>query len=422
MATITVPYEGQEKRFEIADGSLLSLFDYPRVPDPTAAEERAVVERALRAPIGSAPLSALAKRGQRVVILVDDWTRPTPAFKVLPVLLEQLSAAGCSEGDISIVVAKGMHRKLSRADMEQKVGKEVLSRFEVSNHDPNANLVHLGQSSRGTPVYINRTVVEADLRISVGSIVAHPIAGFGGGAKIIVPGVAGHDTIHHNHSQADHPKVTIGCVDGNPIREDMEDIARMAHLDLMVNTILTPAKKIHDAVAGDVVLAHREGVGRYLKTYGTQIKEAADIGVVGATPRDGTFGHATFALYAALPMVRPGGTIILAAPCTDGPGSKEDRTNFRELASLAPEKLMALIKAGEISASGGAFDYAYSKAVNKYQVVLVSDRYSRTQAEELGVGYGATLQEAVDEAIAAVGPQARVSVMPSGGLTLPIVM
>ncbi len=420
MPTITVPYAGGEKSFEIADRALLSVFDYAGVESPTPAQEQAAVERTLAEPIETAPLAALARGGKRVAILVDDWTRPTPAYKVLPVILGQLADAGCADDDISIVFAKGMHRELSREEMAQKAGEAVIQRFQAANHDPHGNLVELGESVGGTPVFINRTVAEADLRIAVGSIIAHPVAGFGGGAKIVVPGVAGHETIHHNHGRCNDPNVTIGRVEGNPVREDMEDIARMAGLDMVVNTVLSPSLEIVDAVAGDVVAAHREGVSRYRRIYGAEIQEQAEVGVVGAGPRDATFGHATFALYAGAAMVRPGGSLILVAPCNDGPGSKEDRLSFKEQAATSPEGLMARIRSGEISASGGAFMYVYSKTVNSYHVVLVSDRYSEGDADDLGLGYGAALQEAVDSALSAAGAGGRASVMPSGGLAVPI--
>jgi nickel-dependent lactate racemase len=419
MPTISIPYGDSEKCFEIAERRLLSVFDYPQIAHPAPAQEAAAVEAALARPIGADPLATLAGPGKRVAILVDDWTRPTPAYKVLPIVLRQLSAAGCADEDISIIIAKGMHRALSREEMAQKVGSEVLARYAVANHDPHGNLVHLGASPSGTPVFINRTVVEADLRIAIGSVVAHPIAGFGGGAKIVVPGVAGHDTIHNNHCLADHPNVTIGCVDENPIRRDMEDIARLAGLDMIVNTILSPRLEIIDAVAGDVVAAHREGVARYRRLYGVTISEQAEVGVVGASPRNGTFGHAVFALYAGAAMVRPGGTLILVAPCSDGPGSKEGRQSFRQQAATSPSALMARVKSGEISASGGAFMYVYAKTVSRYQVALVADNHSRGDAEDLGLGYGATLQEAVDGALGSAGADARASVMPSGGLAVP---
>lgn len=420
MRTVSVPYAASEKRLEVADSDLLAVFDYPGIARPTPEQERATVERALERPIGAEPLARLARPGKRVVILVDDWTRPTPAHKVLPAILERLIEAGCSEADISVVFAKGMHRRLSHEEMVRKVGREVVARLDVANHDPHADLVDLGKSPAGTPVLINRRVVEADLRIAVGSVMAHPIAGFGGGAKIVVPGVAGHETIHNNHCRADDPNVVIGRVEGNPIRADMEDIARMARLDLIVNTILSPGLEIVEAVAGDVVAAHREGVARYRGLYGVAIEELAEVGVVGASPRDATFGHATFALYAGAAMVKPGGSLILVAPCNDGPGSKEDRLGFREQAALPPDELMARIQAGEISASGGAFMYVYAKTVSRYRVALVSDNYSRSEAEDLGLGYGATLQEAVDDALSSAGPAARVSVMPSGGMAVPV--
>jgi nickel-dependent lactate racemase len=419
MRRISVPYNQSQKTFEVPDARLLAVFDYPRVGKPTLDQERAAVEKALANPIGSSPLADLARPGKRIAILVDDWTRPTPAYRILPVLLERLAAVGCEDKHISIIIAKGMHRRLSREEMAQKVGKDVVERFEVNNHDPHDNLVELGKSPSGTPVFINRTVVEADLRIAVGSVVAHPIAGFGGGAKIIVPGVAGHGTIHNNHCLSNHPSVTIGCVDGNPVRKDMEDIARMVHLDMIVNSILSPRLEIVDAVAGDVVAAHREGVRRYRAIYGVDIREQAEVGVVGASPRDGTFGHAVFALYAGAPMVRSGGALILLAPCNDGPGSKEGRQSFKKQAATPPDQLMTRIKAGEISASGGAFMYVYAKTVSKYRVVLVADNHTRDDAEDMGLGYGATLQEAVDDALTAAGAQARVSVMPSGGMSVP---
>jgi len=303
--------------------------------------------------------------------------------------------------------------------MEQKVGKEVVEGFEVENHDNNTNLLSLGKSKRGTPVWINQTVVEASVRIAIGSICAHPVAGYGGGAKIIVPGVAGGETIHVNHSRCDHPNVTIGIMDGNPVREDMNDIARIARLDFIVNTILNPQKEIIRVVAGDVLMAHKEGVEFYREIYGAQSDKLADIVVVGASPRDATFGHATFALYAGMPMAKAGGTLILVAPCTEGAGSKAGRESFRELAKMPPNELMTLIRKGDVPASGGAFDYCYSKAMNRNRVVVVSDNYSESEARDLGVGYASSVQEAVDNALADMGKDAQVGVLPVGGLTVP---
>jgi nickel-dependent lactate racemase len=305
--------------------------------------------------------------------------------------------------------------------MEQKVGKETVERFQVENHESDTNLSPLGKSKQGTPVWINQTVVEADVRIAIGNVCAHPVAGYGGGAKMIVPGVAGIETIHANHSLCDHPNVTIGVTEGNPVREDMNDIGRIARLDFIVNTILNPQNEIVRAVAGDVVSAHKEGIKLHNEVYGAKADEAADIVVIGASPRDATFGYATFALYAGVSMAKAGCILILVAPCTEGPGSKAGRESFRELATMAPDELMTLIRKGEVLASGGAFDYCYSKAMNRNRVVLVSDNYSESEARDLGVGYVGSVQEAVGNSLADIGAQKRVGVLPVGGLTVPLV-
>ncbi len=416
---MTIPYGDGQKRLEVADSVLLFSVAPELPPRPSLGQEQDEVRRAVSNPIGTPGLRGLLRPQHKVAVLVDDFTRPTPAYKVLPVLLETLAAAGIAEENVTIIIARGMHRRLSHADMEQKVGKEVVERFEVKNHENDTDLVALGESKRGTPVWINRTVAEADVRIAVGSVCAHPVAGYGGGAKIVVPGVAGVETIHANHSLCDHPNVTIGVTDGNPVREDMEDVARIARLDFIVNTILNPQKEIIRAVAGDVVGAHREGVKLYSEIYGAKTAEPADVVVVGASPRDATFGHATFALYAGVSMAKPGGTLILVAPCTEGAGDKAGRERFRELAAMAPAELMALIRKGEVSASGGAFDYCYARALNRNRIVLVSENYSESEARDLGVGYASSVQEAADNALAEMGPDARLGVLPVAGLTVP---
>ncbi len=417
---ISIPYGDNGKTLEVDEDRMLFAVEPSLPPRPSPDDEQRTVRRAIAAPVGTPALSELARPDHRAVILVDDFTRPTPAYKVLPVVLNALAEAGVRERNVKVIIARGTHRRLSRSDMEQKVGKEVLARFEVQNHENDRNLVPLGESSRGTPVWINRSVMQADLRVAIGGVCAHPVAGYGGGAKIVVPGIAGVETIHANHSLCDHPDVTIGRTDGNPIREDMEDIARMARLDFIVNVVLNPQKQIIRAVAGDVVAAHRRGVEAYNALYGARATEPADVVVVGASPRDATFGHAAFALYAGVPMAKPGGTLILVAPCTEGSGSKAGREAFRRLAAMAPAELMVLIRKGEVQASGGAFDYCYSKVIARNRVVLVSDNYSEPEARELGVGYARSPQEALDNALADMGPDARVGVLPVGGLTVPL--
>lgn len=261
--------------------------------------------------------------------------------------------------------------------------------------------------------------MEADLKVSVGWLVAHPVAGYGGGAKIIVPGVAARRTINHNHSLCDSPNVAIGMADGNPVREDMEDIARMAGLSFIVNVMLNAKREIVDAVAGDVVAAHREGIRRNSRFFGFKVGEQADIVVLGASPRDATIYHGTFALPCAVPLAKPGGTIIWVAPCLTGPDTLEARRHFRDKLAVPSDELMASIKSGKVPASGGVFDLCTSKVVQRNKVVLVSDMISQQETEDFGFCYGSSIQEVLDGELSK-NREAKIRVIPVGGLAVPI--
>jgi Uncharacterized conserved protein len=227
------------------------------------------------------------------VILVDDWTRPTPAYKVIKFVLKELKEAEVREDNISFIVARGTHRKPTKTELEDKLGKDIVKKYSVSVHDCDRDLVFLVyKSSRGTPVWVNRKLVEADVKISIGTVIPHPLAGYGGGAKIILPGVSGRETINYNHSLVYDARVRVGAVDGNPIREDMEEVAEKVGLNFSVNLILDERRRIVKAFCGDFVEAHRECVREYEKIYGVSVDEQADILVLGSCPRDATFGHA----------------------------------------------------------------------------------------------------------------------------------
>jgi len=417
--TLTVPYVDGKKTFQIDEKNLLYNF-IPKMPTrPSSTEEEEKVRKALRNPIGAARIEDSVGGGDKVALLVDDWTRATPAYKVVPSVLEELLSSGVEAEDVRTIIARGTHSPLNRQQMEEKIGSEIVGRFVVRNHDPAKDLTYLGKSEKETPIFINRFFMEADFKVAVGGICAHPIAGYGGGAKIIVPGVAGQETINYNHSMADNPNVGIGKVEGNPVREDMEDIARIAGLDFIVNIFLNQEKEVIGAVSGDVVKAHREGIRHYNQIYGIRVGEVADIVVVGASPRDATIYHGTFALPCAAALAKKGGTIIWVAPCLTGSGTKVAREEFHSILSMPPDDLMGSIKKGEIPASGGVFDWCTSRVVHGNKVVLVSDRIGEEEANEFGFYYGESMQKAVDEELRR-DKDAKVTVIPVGGLAVPI--
>ncbi len=419
----TVPCGGSEKKFLLDDKNLLYHFEPKLQGKVTLKDEESKVREALEKPIGTERLRDLIKPGDKVVLLTDDWTRTTPVHKILPVVLEEAFEAGVGEKDITIIVARGTHEPLTKTQLKKKLGSKIVERFKVENHDPERNLVKVGVSSRGTPAFINRRVVEADRKVAIGGIVAHPLMGYGGGAKIIVPGVAGTRTIDVNHAMGDHPKASVGIVDENPVRRDSEEIAEMVGLDFIVNVIMDPKSRIIGAVAGDTVKAHRVGVKEYRKVYGVKVGEEADIVVLGSSPRDATVYHGTFALPTAIPFVKEGGTIVWVAACLKGTGERDERLAFRELMSMDPVELIDSIKdharRGEESLAS-IFDWHTCKVLHRNRVILVSDNVSRSEAKELGFDYSESVQEALDEALREEGERAKVTVLPVGGLTVPV--
>jgi nickel-dependent lactate racemase len=241
-------------------------------------------------PIGAAKLCELPSEEQRVVIVVDDITRPTPVATIILIILEELDKAGVNHESISIIIAGGTHAPASKEDIEKKVGKEIAATKKVVAHDPKNNLVYLGKSSRGTPLYINKTVVDSDLLIGVGCIYPHPAAGFAGGSKIIAPGVCGSETVRYLH---DYIKGGIrGKHSHTELKQEMEEIATRVGLDFIVNVVLNQKREIAALFAGDKVIAHRKGVEFATEKYSIEPAEDADIIIMDVYPFDMSFQFA----------------------------------------------------------------------------------------------------------------------------------
>jgi len=289
------------------------------------------IAKAFANPIAQEPIRRLAEGKRSAVIAVDDLTRPTQAYRFLPFIVAELEKGGIPGEEIKIVMAIGCHRPLMKDDQEKKLGKKMANRFPVFNHHPYENLVDLGVTSRGTPVQVNRHFVEADLRIGVGFITPHPTAGFGGGAKIVIPGMGSMETIEKNHRPAFMGKIgATGFAKGydlnlNELRLDMEEGARMAGLNIIVNSVGTSAGKTAGVFVGDLVKAHRAAVDFARKVYVTEAPEEADIGIFNAFPEDTELLQSRKALnvWTGNPnrrLVREGGKVVIATASSDGLG------------------------------------------------------------------------------------------------------
>jgi len=234
--------------------------------------------KALANPIGTKTIKELAKGKKEVVILFDDMSRATPTAMMIPYVLEELAAAGIPDDSIRFIAAIGAHGSMNGIDFRKKLGDEVMGRFLVYNHNPYENCTPLGASSQGIPISINSEVMSCDLKIGLGSIVPHPFSGYGGGSKVILPGVASMETIDSNHTRLGlSPTTGIGKYEGNILKQDMDEAARMAGLDIKIDAILNLKREITALFVGDPIEEHIQGVKLAREHYATDMVTDCDI-------------------------------------------------------------------------------------------------------------------------------------------------
>jgi nickel-dependent lactate racemase len=334
---ITLAFDKAGAEIEIPAGLRTTVLE-PRyaaeVPDAGAA-----LQAALRNPIQSLPLEELARGKKSAVIAVCDITRPAPNRIVLPHVTAALEKGGIPRSQISILIATGLHREATAAELEEIVGREMLSRYAAASHRARveAEQVFLGETSSGTKVYIDRRFVEADLHVTLGFVEPHLMAGFSGGRKLIAPGCAGETTIKRLHSPhfMRNAQVSEGCYPDNPLHRDLLEIARMAGHHFIVDVALTRTRGISAVFAGDPAAAHAEGVRFVRESTLAAVEEPADAVVTtsGGYPLDLTYYQAIKGVTAAAHVVKEGGTVLLVAACAEGLGSPE----FSELVRRAAD-------------------------------------------------------------------------------------
>lgn len=323
MRTISFPYGKQRLTCDFDEAELAAVLTSALEDYVAPAGEEALVENAMENPIGSAPLWQLAQGKGKVVIIASDHTRPVPSKIIMPRMLAEIRR-GNPNADITILIATGCHRETTLAELEAKFGKEIVEREKIVIHDcDKSELVNLGTLPSGGMCYVNRLAVEADLLVAEGFIEPHFFAGFSGGRKSILPGIAGRTTVLANHCAEfiDHPKARTGSLAGNPIHEDMVWAAKQAKLQFIVNTVLNGEKKVIHAVAGDTFAAHKAGTDFLCKLCGAE-GEPTDIVITtnGGYPLDQNVYQAVKGMTAAEAVVKEGGMIIMLAQSGDGLG------------------------------------------------------------------------------------------------------
>ncbi|PLY05559.1 MAG: hypothetical protein C0622_01615 [Desulfuromonas sp.] len=396
-----------------------------QLPEAPAAE--ALVRRAMAEPIATPPLAEIIKPGERVAIVTSDITRYSGSEIYLPILVDELNRLGVPDKDIEVIIALGIHRKQTEEEHRKIVGP-LYGRIAVYDHecDDPAQLVELGTTAGGIPVQIFRRVVEAERVIVTGTVGFHYFAGFGGGRKGLVPGVASRATCMASHFAVfnppeiggKHPLAVTGVLDGNPVHRNLLQAARMVEPDFLLNTVLAPTKEILGVFCGDLEQAHLAGCDMVRELFEVKLEEPVDLAVVscGGYPKDINFIQAQKALDYGCRAVREGGAIILLAACQDGFGYPTfyDWFRYQDL----DEFERALREDYQIN---GQTAHSVLAKARRFRVILVSE-FSDEETCTMGMEKAADLQSALDLVLPDLPAGAKIIAIPDGGMVLPTVV
>lgn len=410
---ILLPYGHTTKTLRVPESNLAWVVgpqDAPPVTDLADA-----IHAAIRAPIGAPSLRELiARHGTRTVILVDDGTRSTPQKDILPILLDELNAAGVPDRDITALIALGTHRAMSVDECVARYGAAVCARIRVENLSPDPrDFIDLGVTPLGIPIHVSRKYFESDISIAVGNIIPHMYAGWAGGAKMVQPGVTSALTTAKTHLIAGpHVYEILGDVD-NPVRREMEAIAIKSGLKFIVNVVLNREGQVVAVVAGDVVQAHRAGVEIARPIYTIAVSERADIVVASSHPADRDLWQGFKPINGCGMLVKDGGTLIMLIPAPEG--IAPDHPQLVALGTTPGEQVSAMVERGEITDGVAAATYlAYAQTRQRANIVLVSDGITDAEARQIGARATSDLQVALAHALAQHGTHARVGVVTHG--------
>ena len=391
---------------------------------PGLPNEIEALREALRNPIGSAPLAKLVQPGEKVVVVHTDITRATPNARILPVLLEELEMAGVARGNITLINGLGTHRRQTEAEMRAMLGDRIVENYRCLQHDCNdeANLVSLGETSLGHPVRINRAYLEADIRILTGFIEPHLFAGFSGGPKAVMPSLAGAESVFTNHGldMLTHPKATWGVVEGNPIWEEMREIALRTNPAFLLNVALNVRSQITGIFAGDMLSACMKGYAFVKENAMRPVDEPYDIVITtnSGYPLDQNLYQSVKGLSAANQTVRPGGSILIATACEDGlPNHGRYSALLAEAGSL--QGVIDMISQPGFCAQDQWQVQIQAQIQSRAEVYVYSDGLTDEQIKRALFIPCRNLEQTVSQLLEKYGSEARLCILPEGPQVIP---
>ena len=381
-----------------------------------AGEGREIVRKALENPIGSPRLRELAKGKRSCVIIISDHTRPVPSKDILPEMFAELEA-GSPGIEITLLVATGFHRPTTTAELEAKLGAEILKRVKIVLHDSRnaASNVKIGVLPSGAPCVVDKIAADAELLVSEGFIEPHFFAGFSGGRKSVLPGVADQVTVLGNHCSKfiDSPFARTGILDGNPLHADMVAAAKMAKLAFICNVVIDEQKKTVAAFAGDPFAAHRRGCD-FLLGYAKVAPKPADIVITsnGGAPLDQNLYQCVKGMTAAEATCNPGGVIIDCVECADGHGGQSFYESLRDCESADAFYAKCLATPQDRTIPDQWEAQILARIIRNFTVIVVSRPEMRTMVEEMKMRYAASLEDAL--ALAQAMGKKTLTVIPNG--------
>ena len=428
MALYRVPYGRSEIEFELPrgmKGTIAVSKSKPPIKDVPAA-----VKAALERPVKSPPIQSLVKRGEKVCIVFTDTTRASPDHQLVPPMLAELKRAGVRDGDVTLLCGVGMHRPSTTEEKIAKLGKAVVERYRVVDHEPQnfEALADLGTTESGIPLSVNKIAYEADLLVATGIVEPHQYAGYSGGAKTVAVGAAGEAMIAYTHgpNMIDHLGTRLGRIEGNPFQEAVAEAGRRAGLRFIINVVMDDEKRILAVRAGEPGRTFSELVAFARSVYEVPVPQQYDVAVCGAGfPKDANLYQASrapsYLFFAPTSVVKPGGVFILPAQCEEGAGKGVGEQRYLERMKSAkdiPSLLADLRRTGYPPGAQRAFVMA--KVLEQNDVVVVGCEDPKIVLDAK-MTPATDMKEAFEIVKRKLGSELDVLIVPHALLTLPIV-